>query len=167
VEKVEIKESPEETLANHLSIKQTSKMLNGDKKKADADAEFQPKNKSDFTQAALDVAWLKGIAKICKHSDNLRSNLQGRKPILKEDFNIEVIADSRVIENELRELKQNITDYLRKDLNNDFIQLSTKLADIKEQNDKAYFPDEIYKKMVEKNPELKNFRDQLDLEIDF
>ena len=50
---------------------------------------------------------------------------------------------------------------------NDFITINIVLADIKEQQDKAYFPDEIFKKMTEKNPEIKNLRDQLDLEIDF
>jgi hypothetical protein len=41
------------------------------------------------------------------------------------------------------------------------------LADLREQQDKAYFPDEIFRKMTEKNPEIKKLRDELDLEIDF
>ena len=72
-----------------------------------------------------------------------------------------------MIDKEIKNLVPALLEYLRKELNNDFIMITTKLADIKEQQDKAYFPDEIYKKMVEKNPEIKNLRDQLDLEIDF
>lgn len=161
-------QSPEDDIASHLSIKQTSKMLNGDMNKLDdAEAKFTPKNKSAFSQEDLQAAWLTGIPEICKRSPNVMSSLKSRKPILSDNFNIEVIADNKVIESEIKEVKVAILDYLRKSLNNDYIQLSTKMADMKEQEDKAYFPDEIYKKMIEKHPEVKNMRDQLDLEIDF
>lgn len=175
VKKIEAKEvkekpyhSPDDDIAGHLSIKQTSKMLNGNNDKVDdPEANFIPRTKNIFSQEDLQAAWLIGIPEICKNSQNMLSSLKSRNPILKEDFKIEVTADNKGIENQIKDLKQEILDYLRKSLNNDHIQLITKLADIKEQQDVPYFPDEIYKKMVEKHPEVKNMRDQLDLEIDF
>jgi len=163
------KPDPEdELIAEHLSIKKASMMLNGDnKKKDDEEVAEQPKSKNAFTQEHLNTVWEQVIPTICKHSANLKSSLAGKKPLLKEGFHVEITLDNKVIEREIRELLPAIHAQLREKLKNDYILVNTKLADIKMQQDKAYFPDEIYKKMVEKNPEIKNLRDQLDLEIDF
>ncbi|NQT78722.1 MAG: DNA polymerase III subunit gamma/tau [Bacteroidetes bacterium] len=161
-------QAEDDSLLEHISIKKTSKILNGDKEKEEATEEIhQPKEKTPFSESELHTSWAKGIPEISKHSANLQSSLMSRKPVLKDDFLIEVTADNKVIDKEIKKLVPALLKYLRKELNNDFIAITTKLADIKEQQDKAYFPDEIYKKMVEKNPEIKNLRDQLDLEIDF
>jgi len=155
-------------IADHLSIKKASMMLNGDgKKKEKEEEDVQPKIKNEFTQDHLNTVWEQIIPEICKHSDNLKSSLAGKKPVLKDGFQIEITVDNKVIEREFSGVIHDIHAQLRQKLNNDFIQVNTRLADIKQQQDKAYFPDEIYKKMVEKNPEIKNLRDQLDLEIDF
>lgn len=156
----------DDELIGHVSIKRASKMLNGDKNKKSEEAN-EPKHKSEFTQDDLKQAWDKGIPALCKHSQNLLSSLQTKSPVLKDELHIEITADSKVLEREIRDLQPAIMGYLKKELNNDFIQMKVVLADITEQNDKAYFPDEIYKKMTQKNPEIKNLRDQLDLEIDF
>ena len=149
------------------SIKSVSRELNGDKNKKDQAGIEQPKQDSPFTQEELERIWAKGIPIFCKHSVNLQSSFKGRKPILEDDFSIVITAENKVIEGELKALLPEILLYFKTELKNDFIQINTRLADIKEQEDKAYFPDEIYKKMVEKNPEMKTLRDQLDLEIDF
>jgi len=87
--------------------------------------------------------------------------------MLKDDLVIEITADNKVLEREIRDLLPGIRAYLKNELNNDFIDLKIILADLQAQEDKAYFPEEIFKKMSEKNPEIKNLQDQLDLEIDF
>ncbi len=157
----------DDALIEHLSIKKASKVLNGDKNKQDTEKAPELKNKDAFTQEELTATWKSGIPGLCKHSQNLLSSLMAKNPTLKEDFSVEITADNKVLEREIRDLLPNIRGFLMKTLNNDFITLNIVLADIKEQQDKAYFPDEIYKKMTEKNPEIKNLRDQLDLEIDF
>jgi hypothetical protein len=43
-----------------------------------------------------------------------------RKPVLKEDFLIEVTADNKVIDKEIKSLIPVLLEYLRKELNNDF-----------------------------------------------
>ncbi len=174
VEESKVKE-PEKTydtrddsLIDHLSIKKASKILNGDKEK-EGNTEKLPeqKNKTIFSQADLEAVWKSGIPAICKHSQNLLSSLNAKSPVLKEEFTVEVTADNKVLEREIKSLLPKITGFLKKELKNDFVAINIVLADLKEQQDKAYFPDEIYKKMTEKNPEIKNLRDQLDLEIDF
>ena len=157
----------DDAIVGHVSIKNASRKLNGDKNKKENKEVQEPRNKSDVTQSNLISVWKKGIPGLCKHSKNLLSSLQSKNPVLKDNFVVEITADSKVLEREIREIMPGIKDYLKKELNNDFIDLKIVLADIREQKDKAYFPDEIYKKMTEKNPEIKNLRDQLDLEIDF
>ena len=161
-------ELEEDVLNENLSIKKASKILNSDgPKKKEAEKEPEKKNKSPFTQEELNAVWKKGIPSLCSHSQNLLSCLMANSPELKEELNIDITADNKVIEREVKSILPNIMGFLKKELDNDFITLNIVLADIKKQQDKAYFPDEIYKKMTEKNPEIKNLRDQLDLEIDF
>ena len=168
VKEPEKKYDQDDSLTDHLSIKKASKILNGDGENDKVSNKIpEPVNKTPFSQEDLESAWKKGIPEICSHSANLLSSLNNKNPVLKEDFALEVTADSKVLESEIKGLLPKILAYLKKELNNDFITVSIILADINEQQDKAYFPDEIYKKMVEKNPEIKNLRDQLDLEIDF
>jgi DNA polymerase-3 subunit gamma/tau len=155
-------------LTEHLSIKKASRELNGSKDKKDSNkAEHEKKSKAEFSQADVENVWKSGIPAICKRSPNLLSSLMAKCPVLKEDYTIDVTADNKVLEREIKALLPEILAMLKKGLHNDFIEISINLADIKEQEDKAYFPDEIYKKMTEKNPAIKNMRDQLDLEIDF
>ncbi len=168
VKEPEKKYDQDDSLTEHLSIKKASKILNGDSENDKVSNKIpEPVNKTPFSREDLESAWKKGIPEICSHSANLLSSLNSKNPVLKEDFALEVTADSKVLESEIKGLLPKILAYLKKELNNDFITVSIILADINEQQDKAYFPDEIYKKMVEKNPEIKNLRDQLDLEIDF
>ena len=160
--------SPEDSLvAEHLSIKKASEQLNGSKEKTEHTGVEKPKRKTPFTQEILDDTWQACIEETCRHSNNLISSLTGNKPFLKDDFKVHIKLDNKVIEREFRVMLPEIHAYLRNQLENDLVTVIPSLADIKEQEDRAYFPDEIYRKMTQKNPEIKNMRDQLDLEIDF
>lgn len=156
----------DDILTDHISIKKASKVLNGDGRK-DNGPKAEPKLKAPISQEALEAAWKEGVPALCRHSANLLSSLTARSPQLKEDFLVELTADNKVIEQEVRNLLPELLAFLKNKLGNDFIDIQVVLADKEEQEDRAYFPDEIYKKMVGKNPEVKNLRDQLDLEIDF
>ncbi len=159
---------PEDSfVTEHLSIKKASEQLNGSKEKTEDNGVEKPKRNTPFTQEILDDTWQACIEETCRHSNNLISSLTGNKPFLKDNFKVHIKLDNKVIEREFRVMLPEIHAYLRNQLENDLLTVIPSLADIKEQEDRAYFPDEIYRKMVQKNPEIKNMRDQLDLEIDF
>lgn len=157
----------DDILPDHLSIKKSSKMLNGDReKKAEAEA-ARPKLNNEFTNEQLKEAWTSAISSTFNFSQNLSSSLSKKIPVLKDDFRLELTLDNKVLEREMREKMQELHMHLRAALKNDMVRMDTRVAAVEEQDKEAYFPDEIYKKMVEKNPEINKMRDQLDLEIDF
>ena len=85
---------------------------------------------------------------------------------MKDDFMIELKIDNKIQERLIIDRRMDILGFLRKELNNYKIQLHTKI-DEEESESKAYFPKEIFDKMAEKNPSLKELKDKLDLELDF
>ncbi len=88
------------------------------------------------------------------------------KPILLDEKTIELVIHNQSQNNLLQEEKQRIMDYLRKQLNNFQLQLLTRIEERAGTDDVAYTNKERYLKMVEKNPDLEEFRKQLGLELE-
>ncbi len=88
------------------------------------------------------------------------------KPILLDEKTIELVIHNQSQNNLLQEEKQNLMDYLRKQLNNFHLQLITRIEERAGTDDVAYTNKERYLKMVEKNPDLEEFRKQLGLELE-
>jgi DNA polymerase-3 subunit gamma/tau len=81
------------------------------------------------------------------------------------DDRIELTIHNQAQENLMNEEKSALMDYLRTALNNYHMQLTTLLVE-EAGAQEAYTIKEKYQKMVEKNPELEDFRKQLGLELD-
>ena len=88
------------------------------------------------------------------------------KPILLDEKTIELVIHNQSQNNLLQEEKQRLMDYLRKQLNNFQLQLLTRIEERAGTDDVAYTNKERYLKMVEKNPDLEEFRKQLGLELE-
>ena len=88
------------------------------------------------------------------------------KPILLDEKTIELVIHNQSQNNLLQEEKQRLMDYLRKQLNNFHLQLITRIEERTGTDDVAYTNKERYLKMVEKNPDLEEFRKQLGLELE-
>jgi DNA polymerase-3 subunit gamma/tau len=119
-----------------------------------------------FTQEQLEQAWNEVAAQFAGRFPNLHSTLSRRKPVLKEDFNIELIIDNKVQEDEIRAKKFELVGLLKNRLKNDFIQVYTTIS-VSQQDVKPYTPMEKFKKLAEKNSGIIRLKDQLGLEIDF
>lgn len=118
-----------------------------------------------FTQDELENIWTEYARSKEKTSSVLFSTLIKNKPVLKENDIIEFIVDNKVQIDVIGENKLEFMQYLKKNLRNFNIQLELTVTEVEE---KTYVtPDERFNKMAEKNPELKNFKKDLDLEIDF
>ncbi len=125
-------------------------------------------NTKDFTQENLNSCWQKFASE--KQNDgkhNLLSILRDKKAILGDGYNICVSLDNKVQEEVLNEERSNILGYLKSELENDKITLKIDIKPIKEEEIKAYTPEDKFKKMAKKNPHLLTLKEGFDLEINF
>jgi len=85
--------------------------------------------------------------------------------LLKEDYSIELQLDNRAQELTIKERRADLLDFLRTELRNQNIQLTTTVTETNNQS-KPYTAEDKYRAMAEKNPELKALRESLDLELE-
>jgi DNA polymerase III subunit gamma/tau len=120
---------------------------------------------NDFSQEKLEKVWLYYTESIAQQYPNFYSILSTRKPLLKDNFNIELTIDNRAQELTLKERRGDLLDFLRGELRNQKIQLETILIESAIQS-KPYTAEDKYRTMSEKNPALKALRESLDLELE-
>ena len=118
-----------------------------------------------FTQEKLEKVWLYYTESIAGQYPNFYSILSTRKPLLKEDFIIELKLDNRAQEITFKERKADLLDFLRAELRNQNIMMEPVLVETATQS-KPYTAEEKYRTMMEKNPELKALKEGLDLELE-
>ena len=87
-------------------------------------------------------------------------------PDLINDTEIHVAFDNQVLRENLMAVKSEFLEYFKRELQNDFLTLEARVEVSEKVLDVPYTAREKFKKMVEKNPELENFRKQFDLNLD-
>ena len=121
-----------------------------------------------FSQSDLEASWKNYATKISlegKH--NLSSILKEKIPYLHENFKVKVQLINNV-QKELLELeKQSLLKFLKEKLYNDKITLEIEINFKKEIEAKAYTEEDKFEQMSQKNSSLINFKNKLDLEIDY
>jgi DNA polymerase-3 subunit gamma/tau len=118
-----------------------------------------------FKQEQLEKVWIYYTESIAQQYPNFYSILSSRKPLLKDNFVVEIPLDNRAQEMTFNERKADLLDFLRQELRNQKILFAPNLQDT-EDNARPYTSEEKYKAMVEKNPRLKELKDELDLELE-
>jgi len=86
-------------------------------------------------------------------------------PTRKEGAEFIVLVNNVMQENEAKKLLSEAVQFLRAQLNNSAIVISTKIAEETEKQ-RTLSPEQRYMEMVAKNPQLEEFRKLLSLEID-
>ncbi len=86
-------------------------------------------------------------------------------PTRKEEAEFIVLVNNVMQENEAKKLLSEAVQFLRAQLNNSAIVISTKIAEETEKQ-RTLSPEQRYMEMVAKNPQLEEFRKLLSLEID-
>jgi DNA polymerase-3 subunit gamma/tau len=118
-----------------------------------------------FSQEKLEKVWLYYTESIAGQYPNFYSILSTRRPFLKADNIIEMQLDNRAQEITMKERKSDLLDFLRGELRNQQIQLTTNLVETVS-NSKPYTAEDKYRAMVEKNPDLKTLREGLELDLE-
>lgn len=128
-------------------------------------------NSDDFKNARtilpdeLLAAWKEYAEKISYGQPILYSTLCNNKPQITDDFIITFEVKNSIQKTEIETKKSELLSFLREKLQNRFLRLEVKTnPDIKDA--RPYSPEEIFKAMAQKNPNLIKLKNNLGLEIE-
>jgi DNA polymerase-3 subunit gamma/tau len=153
----------------------TTASITGIRKKIndDSNTQFEGDKKQDvsssrFSQTLLEEKWNQ-FAELRKKEGKmgLHTTLTKTRPILNDDFSIEFIIDSEVQKIEFQTESQLLLDFLRSELKNDLIQLNLQITESKSPKLTQLTSRERFFQMAEENPDLHNFKEVFDLDIEY
>ena len=125
------------------------------------------KNSDHFSNDDLQTRWKEMNSNFSnKGKTNLVLALNSNKPVLKENYVVEVTLSNTSQVELLNEEKLNILGYLREKMNNDSIDIITNVVQ-SDKNDTPYTNSDKYKKMYEQNKNLAILGQKLGLDPDY
>jgi DNA polymerase-3 subunit gamma/tau len=150
------------------SITGTRKKINDDSNTQVEGDKKQDVSSSRFSQTLLEEKWNQ-FAELRKKEGKmgLHTTLTKTRPILNDDFSIEFIIDSEVQKIEFQTESQLLLDFLRSELKNDLIQLNLQITESKSPKLTQLTSRERFFQMAEENPDLHNFKEVFDLDIEY
>jgi len=156
--------STPQDLPGSISIRKSKQEEPG--KEASVPPPDQPSGEQPFTQQDLETQWDLLTETLKSGLPHLYSMLKARQPKLSANHAVEFTVDNKILADEFNQKRGELTDFLRKSLNNYKIELKARI--VENHNDlKPYTDKEKYERMVVKNPALNNLREQLDLDIEY
>ena len=121
---------------------------------------------SAFTQDDLNKVWKEYVGTLKTSMPHLYNSLADCHPALKEDYNIEISLENKLLETDLFQIKGEMLGFLRSKLDNDKLSLTSRVEEnVREV--KPYTDKDKFGKMASKNPALLKLREDLDLEIEY
>ncbi len=158
------------------SIKTTYKQKHEVKEQQDgSDTEDDPvdktnKDSSHFSQEELNNKWNAFAEQHKSTKQHLHTILTSNTPFLEADDKVIFNVAHGLQEATIKEVEKELLSYLRKELENDNIALYIIINEEKEEDNtqqkRLYTPDDKYKHMKNKNPELDDLREQFNLDFD-
>ncbi len=123
--------------------------------------------KEEFSEEKLRDLWGKYADAIgAEGKINMRANMGAFKPIIKADYRIAFAVASVHILDDFNNEKIALLEYLRKELNNYFIDIDVTVNSTDTGERKPYTASEKFKFLAQKNPALDKLRQKLELDID-
>ena len=164
---------PKTILANNkrfatASISSIRKKINDDSNLKIEETQKQKISVSHFSQLELENKWNK-FADLRKTEGKmgLYITLTKSKPFLKKDYLISFEIDSEVQKIELQTESQLLLDFLRSELQNAKVMLDLNISSSETPKLTQLTSRERFFQMAEKNPDLHNFKEIFDLDIEF
>ncbi|MEO8087746.1 MAG: DNA polymerase III subunit gamma/tau, partial [Bacteroidota bacterium] len=122
----------------------------------------------DFSASDLEKAWMDFAATVQTDGRlTLHTALTKRKPELKENYAVHFSLDNGAMEKDVSLIKIELLTFIRKQLNNGKISLTTVIDRVQPKGKTPYTPKEKFEHLAAKNPALNRLKKQMDLEIDF
>ena len=102
-----------------------------------------------------------------KGKANFATTLDMNEPNLLSDFKIEVLISNKSQEVVIEKEKIDLHEFLRNKLQNDFIEITTKIQEKTAEERVPYTNKDKYEQMAKENTNLKNLKEKLGLDFDF
>ena len=153
---------------NSVPISKTISILGSLKDEQEIEDKIEiSKNSDHFSNDDLQARWKEMNSNFSnKGKTNLVLALNSNKPVLKENYVVEVTLSNTSQVELLNEEKLNILGYLREKMNNDSIDIITNVVQ-SDKNDTPYTNSDKYKKMYEQNKNLAILGQKLGLDPDY
>lgn len=119
----------------------------------------------EFNQDDLTIKW-NAFAETIKEDPRIYSTLISHPPILKENFQIEFNLNNSLQEESISKIKGDIVRYLRDNLSNSNIDLTTTVIEIQNDSKQIYTNKDKFNHLNEVNPNLNKLRQQFNLDFD-
>lgn len=120
-----------------------------------------------FTQDALLEKWQNYAQKIKNDKPRLFTTLKSQSPALKNDYIIEVeMNNGAQLDQFDKELKFDLTNYLRTELNNHKINIFTYLIKEEKTKNNLYTDEDKFKHLTKKNPNLGELKQKFNLDFE-
>ena len=164
---------PKSSLSNKKRL--TTASISGIRKKINDDSNIQVEvdkkqdlPSSKFSQTLLVEKWNQFADQRKKEGKmGLYTTLTKTKPILKDDFSIVFLIDSEVQKIEFQTESQPLLDFLKLELKNGLIQLNLQITKPESPKLTQLTSRERFFQMAEENPDLHNFKEVFDLDIEY
>jgi len=154
----------EKKLVSSLSLKKKEEEKGEDEESSE---DLSKKPRTPFTEEQLRGKWKSFCYTIEKEGKTgLAATLTKHPVIIKDNFQLELVLDSKIQELELNSTKASLLDFSRKELNNYDIDLHDTIKESIVETKHLTNKDKFLQ-MVEKNPVLGELRERLGLDIEY
>ena len=98
---------------------------------------------------------------------NLYTVLSLKTPVITPEMAVLVEVENKIQSEQLENEKNDLVQYLRKELKNYKIKIETIVTDNPEKKNLVYTPQDKYNRMAEKNPSIQELKKRLDLDVEY
>jgi len=132
---------------------------------SDSEVIYKISDTNAFSQEQLNVAWEKFALLYKDEEPRMYSTLTAQSPVLLENFQVSLVLNNPLQEEEVSKLKVVLVNFLAKELSNGKIELKTTVTDDAQGNKRFYTDREKFDHLAEKNPSLIKFKQQFGLDF--
>ncbi len=161
----DVDNTDDELISNHTNLISISDL--DDIEEIDKDKSIK-KRHSSFNDKDLQKVWIEYINEMrIKGKSNFATTLDMYKPIILEENIIEVLISNKSQEVVIEKERIHLHQYIRHSLENDFIEIKTRINEIDKKEQIPYTNKDKYEQLSEINPNLKELKKKLGLDFDF
>jgi len=123
-----------------------------------------PAEQKEFTQHELETQWFAMCNRMPQKLSGIATRMKNMVPTITEMPNIEVVVENELAFNQMTDIKGSIVNTLKRDLHNNGITLTMRIAEYKEQG-RILTRKEQYEEIEKKVPAIATLRKLLELQL--